>query len=55
MQRQIRESTSDAFSNKCIVDDDGVHSNPSTVENDISLVRTPSTEVLILKNKKVDP
>eukprot|EP00535_Pseudo-nitzschia_heimii_P008768 CAMPEP_0197182934 /NCGR_PEP_ID=MMETSP1423-20130617/7065_1 /TAXON_ID=476441 /ORGANISM="Pseudo-nitzschia heimii, Strain UNC1101" /LENGTH=440 /DNA_ID=CAMNT_0042633439 /DNA_START=47 /DNA_END=1369 /DNA_ORIENTATION=+ len=45
-QRQLRESGSDTFSNKCVVDDDDEEVRTPMVENDISVVQSPSTEVL---------
>jgi len=44
-QRQMRESGSDALSNKCIGDDDDEVRTPMD-ENDASVVQSPSTEVL---------
>lgn len=44
-QRQVRESGSDALSNKCIGEDDDEVRIPMT-ENDASVVQSPSTEVL---------
>lgn len=44
-QRQVRESGSDALSNKCIGEDDDEVRTPM-VENDASVVQSPSTEVL---------
>jgi len=46
-QRQIRESGSDALTTRCIVEDtDEVRTPSLNVENDISVVQSPSTEVL---------